>query len=90
MEENELPIRIRGFAEFDGETALVVLQILSETFKGFKNPAKILGNKTSYEFGDSVGIVLEKSEADKLQDCWVKENEPLGFFSEETHSFRLV
>ncbi len=100
MEENKLPILIREFIPLkdnmpvffadEKETTLVILQILSDHFKGFSNPNKIVGKKTSYRFGDPVGIIIESTEASELEKNWNEGGKPLAYYSDEFHSFKII
>ena len=98
MEEKQLPVLLREFVPapvgnpylFSKDQTLVILQILSDSFKGFTAPAVIVGEKKKYNFGDAVGILVDTEEAEKLKQNWKKENKPLAYYSNKFHSFRLA
>ena len=97
MEEKQLPVLFREFVPatagspfFSKDQTLIILQILSNSFKGFTAPAVIVGEKKKYNFGDAVGIVVDAEEAKKLEQNWMKENKPLAYYSNKFHSFRLA
>ena len=98
MDEKRLPVLLREFVPtpvgnpylFSKDQTLVILQILSNSFKGFDAPAIIVGEKKHYNFGDPVGILIDSTEADKLEQLWKREGKPLAYYSNEFHSFRLA
>ena len=97
VEETKLPVLIREFVPatngnplFTKDQTLVILQILSDSFKGFSKPAVIVGEKENYNFGDAVGILVDAEKATELENTWKKEGKPLAYYSNDFHSFRLA
>ncbi len=97
MDKNILPVLLREFVPatdgnpiFSKDQTLVILQILSNSFRGFSEPAIIVGEKRHYNFGDAVVILIDAKEANKLEQSWKQEGKPLAYYSNEFHSFRLA
>jgi|TARA_B100002003_G_scaffold229856_1_gene239533 hypothetical protein len=97
MDKNTLPVLLREFVPatagnplFSKDQTLVILQILSNSFKGFETPAVIVCEKRHYDFGDAVGILIDAEKANKLEQSWKEEGKPLAYYSNEFHSFKLA
>ena len=95
MDETKLPVLLREFVPaspgnpfFSKEQTLIILQILTDTFKGF--PIPVVGEKKDYAFGDAVGILVESNKAEKLKQDWERENKPLAYYDTDFHSIRLA
>ena len=95
IEEKKLPVLIREFVPvengspfFSKDQTLIILQILSNSFKGFKFP--VVAEKPKYQFGDAVGILADASEAEELRSKWEEEKKPLAFYSEKFQQLRLA
>ena len=66
VEETKLPVLIREFVPatyghplFTKDQTLVILQILSDSFKGFSRSTVVVCEKENYTFGDAVGILVD-------------------------------
>ena len=97
MNDTKLPVLLREFVPasngnplFSKDQTLVILQILTDSFKGFSKPAVIVGERKNYNFGDAVGILVDTEAATKLEQSWKKEGKPLAYYSNDFHSFRLA
>ena len=94
MEDNKLPVLIRDFIPaggtpiFSKDQTLIILQILTDSFKGF--PAPVVGEKKEYAFGDPVGILVDATEAERLEQSWKQQNKPLAYYDKSFHSIRLA
>ena len=70
VEETKLPVLIREFVPatyghplFCKDQTLVILQILSDSFKGFSRSTVVVCEKENYTFGDAVGILVDAEKA---------------------------
>ena len=95
IEDKKLPVLIREFVPvesgspfFSKDQTLIICQILSDSFKGFRFP--VVSEKPKYHFGDAVGILADAKQAEELKSQWEEEKKPLAFFSEKFQQLRLA
>ena len=94
MEAKQLPVLLREFVPaggspiFSKDQTLIILQILTDSFKGF--PTQVVGERKEYAFGDAVGILVDATKADKLKQDWENNNKPIAYYDQSFHSIRLA